>query len=80
MIAIRSEVAGWVRNLHDGRVEIMAEGPAEVLKELEARLWRGPRSAEVSGVVVVPVDARNATSFEVRRGPDGYRPHVIFQR
>ena len=66
---------GWVRNLHDGRVEILAEGPAEALKELEARLWRGPRSAEVSRVEFQPVEVGNATAFEVRR--DGDEPARI---
>ena len=52
--AVRLGVAGWVRNLADGRVEIVAEaspGPVEMFLE---RLRQGPRLARVE-------------SFEVRR-------------
>lgn len=32
------ELVGWVRNLSDGRVEIIAEGPEEMLKSLLDKL------------------------------------------
>jgi len=38
---------GWVRNLPDGRVEVLAEGDEEVLFHFVRDLWRGPRLAEV---------------------------------
>jgi acylphosphatase len=60
-------LSGWVRNLEDGRVEILAEGTPEQLRELEARLWRGPRSAEVSSIEVNAVPARGTSSFEIHR-------------
>jgi len=43
-------LAGWVRNLHDGRVEVVAEGPHEALDRLLAALRKGPMSAEVAEV------------------------------
>jgi acylphosphatase len=42
-------VSGWVRNLDDGRVEVHANGSAEQLSELEARLRMGPARADVRG-------------------------------
>ena len=44
-------LTGWVRNGDDGRtVEVVAEGPENALRELEAALKRGPRGARVDEV------------------------------
>jgi acylphosphatase len=48
--ARRLEVGGWVRNLSEGTVETVAEGPLEALEQLLAALERGPRNARVSEV------------------------------
>ena len=50
--AERLGLAGWVRNLPDGRVEAMAEGPRERVESLVAWCWRGPPAARVSDVAV----------------------------
>lgn len=60
-------VAGYVKNLHDGRVEVYAIGSAEQLRALRAELERGPRAASISEVaeeeaVVLP---RYAGGFSV---------------
>jgi len=44
-------VSGFVRNLDDGRVEVVASGSAEQLAKLRAALERGPRFSDVTGVV-----------------------------
>jgi acylphosphatase len=44
-------LTGWVRNLPDGSVEALAEGPVSALELLLAALERGPRNARVSEVV-----------------------------
>ena len=41
---------GFVRNLPDGRVEVLAEGPAGVLDQLGGLLRKGPSSAHVESV------------------------------
>ncbi len=51
--ARRLGLRGFVRNCPDGSVEVVAEGPEERLRELEALLRRGP-----SGAVVRDVEAR----------------------
>jgi acylphosphatase len=54
--AARFGLTGWVRNLDDGRVEVLAEGPAGQIESFLERLREGPRLARVD-------------SFEVRREP-----------
>ena len=41
---------GTVRNAADGSVEVVAEGPADRLAELERRLRQGPRGAVVESI------------------------------
>ena len=43
-------VAGWVRNNHDGSVEILAQGTRDQLSGLHSRLREGPRAARVDAV------------------------------
>jgi acylphosphatase len=43
-------LSGWVRNLRDGRVEVLAEGVLENLNDLLQILRKGPLSAEVRDV------------------------------
>lgn len=45
-----NNLVGWVRNRHDGRVEVMAEGELEHLNRLLADLRKGPISSEVKNV------------------------------
>lgn len=43
-------VQGWVRNLVDGRVEILAEGPRTELEELLEWSTQGPPQAQVTDI------------------------------
>ncbi|HME53535.1 MAG TPA: acylphosphatase [Candidatus Lokiarchaeia archaeon] len=49
-VADRLHLAGFVSNLDDGRVEVIAEGKKEALDKLLAWLSHGPRGATVSSV------------------------------
>ena len=45
-------LSGWVRNLPDGSVEAVAEGPRVIIEKLVGWLHRGPPLARVSGVEI----------------------------
>jgi acylphosphatase len=48
------QITGWVRNLPDGRVEVMAQGTPENLDLFGQWLWQGPPLAQVTEVVTKP--------------------------
>lgn len=60
-------IAGWVRNNHDGSVEVQAQGTRDQLSGLRSRLQQGPRAARVDGVEereATPVAGLNAFRIE----------------
>jgi acylphosphatase len=59
-------VRGFARNLPDGEVEVVAEGPDEALAALEERLREGPSFASVSGVEREAVAPRGDSGFHIR--------------
>ena len=64
--AIREGLTGWVRNLADGRVEALVEGPSEAVGRLEAVVREGPRLARVDRLVVGVEDATGTfTTFSI---------------
>lgn len=59
---------GWVRNLPDGRVEVLAEGPRGALEALLAWCHRGPPLARVDQIQVTWEPAEGGfVGFETRR-------------
>lgn len=57
-------VRGWVRNLPDGRVEAVFEGPGDAVDRAVDWCRRGPPSARVTEVSV---------EWETPRGESGFR-------
>lgn len=45
-------LTGWVRNLIDGRVEVLAEGGKENIESLISKVRKGPPSSQVGSVDV----------------------------
>lgn len=61
-------LSGWVRNLPDGRVEAIAEGPADALERLVAFCHEGPPAAQVERVEQLWQDETGEFErFETRR-------------
>jgi acylphosphatase len=66
--ARRLGVAGWVRNLSDGRVEVLAEGDRAALDGLVRFCRRGPPAARVDAVQATwSAPAGDLGSFAARR-------------
>jgi acylphosphatase len=61
-------LAGYVRNLYDGSVEVEAQGDRSLLEELIKELNVGPRSAQVKGMKIEWKELRPGeyTRFEIR--------------
>lgn len=65
--AVGLGLSGWVRNLPDGRVELVAAGSQPQLAALEAWLHQGPPRASVAAVEIQDaVDEPLPAGFEIR--------------
>jgi acylphosphatase len=60
-------VDGWVRNLPDGRVEAVFEGPRDAVEAMVEFCGTGSPAADVDGVDVGYEEPAGADGFEVRR-------------
>ena len=58
--AARHDIVGTVRNLPDGRVEVIAEGDRDAMDEFKKELATGPRSAHITSIeeTDIPVTGR----------------------
>ena len=60
-------LAGWVRNLPDGRVEALVQGDREAVDRFGRQLARGPRGAHVDDVETFDeVPGGSSAGFEIR--------------
>ena len=68
MVTARSlRLNGWVRNLSNGDVEILAIGSAEAIEDLIKQCWEGPYGAVVEEVVAEKAPLEPMLGFEKRR-------------
>jgi acylphosphatase len=65
-LAERHGVAGWVRNLPDGRVEAVFEGRDEDVRQLVDWTRTGPRLAAVDNVAVQPEPPEGLAAFRIK--------------
>ena len=59
-------LAGWIRNLPDGRVEAVFEGPEEGVEAMVEWCRRGPLGAQVTDVESITEVPEGLHGFEVR--------------
>lgn len=66
--AQRLQLNGFARNLRDGTVEVVSQGPEASLDALEQQLKQGPAHAHVAAVerLQVPLELHVPASFEIR--------------
>jgi acylphosphatase len=63
--ALRLGLTGYARNLPEGRVEVLACGPAEAVGRLREWLRTGPPHAEVTGVACEPLPYQPFPGFHM---------------
>lgn len=66
-IALVYKLAGWVRNLPDGRVEAVFEGDRASVEEMLRWCHKGPPHSQVDQVVVEYEPPEGLKGFEIRR-------------
>jgi acylphosphatase len=66
-MALLLKLSGWVRNLRDGRVEAIFEGPQPQVDEMVRWCHQGPPAAIVKEVSVQYAAPEGLQGFEVRR-------------
>lgn len=64
--AERLDLDGWVRNVADGRVEVLVEGEENAVQELVSWLEKGPAKAKVEAVELEQQPLQGIVGFIVR--------------
>jgi len=63
--AIDLGLQGWVRNLADGRVELLISGSAQALEQMREWLKTGPPLARVDKLHLEAVDMKTGDGFHI---------------
>lgn len=64
--ATEQGVTGWVRNLPDGRVEAVLEGPRDEVYRVVGVCRAGPKGARVANVQVDREPPKNEKTFKIK--------------
>jgi acylphosphatase len=66
--AAKHQIRGYVRNLPDGRVEALIEGPAEKVEAIKHDLATGPVFSKVNKLEEIVIDPSGLyTAFRIER-------------
>lgn len=58
-------IRGWVRNISDGKIELLAKGDQEQFDQLQLALWKGSPMSNVTEVVFDPAEDFTAEGFTI---------------
>lgn len=65
-VSARHQIVGYVKNLADGRVEVLAEGPAPEVEAFKHELLTGPRFSTVDQIEEISLDVSGSySSFRI---------------
>jgi acylphosphatase len=64
--ALSLGIRGWVRNRHDGSVELLATGSDGALASLIQACRQGPRGAAVTDVIIADAEDDGSVGFSAR--------------
>lgn len=65
--ALEQGVVGWVRDLSDGRIEAVIEGPRDEVYRVVGLCRAGPNGAKVDGVQVDREPPKNERTFKIKK-------------
>ena len=65
-VALSLGLAGWVRNMPDGRVEVVACGNEAQLAKLESWFYQGPPMSRVDNVDIQVTTEVHSNNFKIR--------------
>lgn len=60
------DIKGWVKNLHDGRVEAVIEGEKNNVAQMQKKLKKGPSFARVDNFEVKEQKIDDFNDFEIK--------------
>ncbi len=66
-IADENNIVGWVQNMEDGNVEILATAPDEALQTFIEWCYQGPRMAKVTEIKKENKEEQPFNEFMVKR-------------
>lgn len=60
------DIKGWVKNLHDGRVEAVIQGEKNKVIQMAKKLKKGPSFARVDDFEIEVEEIENFDGFEIK--------------
>ena len=66
-MATKLKLHGWIRNLNDGRVELLVSGPTGTVDQMIAWARKGPPQADIKNVEITDSKDAPKEPFFIRR-------------